>query len=82
MLTAPALHHSALGTGTGTEHSAPALGTGTGHRHWAGLELGNEQNTQYTGAQIAANFAILHNLTREVLRRLLVTASNGALTDM
>jgi hypothetical protein len=34
--------------------------------HVAGFELGNEQNTQYSGAQIAKNFAILHNLTREL----------------
>lgn len=28
-----------------------------------GLELGNEQNTQYTAEQMSANFAVLHNLT-------------------
>ena len=28
-----------------------------------GFELGNEQNSKYTGKQIATNFGILHNLT-------------------
>jgi len=31
-----------------------------------GFELGNEQNSKYSGATIARNFAILHNLTVEL----------------
>lgn len=31
-----------------------------------GFELGNEQNTQYSGDEIAANFAVLSNLTRDL----------------
>ena len=31
-----------------------------------GLELGNEQNTQYTGDEMAQNTAVLHNLTIEL----------------
>jgi heparanase 1 len=31
-----------------------------------GFELGNEQNSRYSGAQIAQSFAVLHNLTIEL----------------
>lgn len=41
------------------------IGAGLDHL-LAGLELGNEQNTKYTPAQMATNFAVLHNLTVEL----------------
>ena len=44
---------------------ARARGSRFGHLIY-GFQLGNEQNSKYSGSKIATNFAILHNLTLEL----------------